>query len=73
MRDHARKPLWAENWQQYVTATVLEITCCEAPFLVSRQDLADGAFVPTAHRVVLLDRMLQAINEHVHQREEWLG
>jgi len=72
MCDHAHKVLRGKDWKKYVTATVLEITCGEAPFLVSRHDLANGAFVPVQQRVGLLDRKLKVINEKVQNRDEWL-
>lgn len=60
------------DWQKYVNARVLEITCGEAPFLVSRYDVETGEAIPVPNRIGLLDRKLQAVNENVQMEEEWL-
>lgn len=60
------------GWQKYVDARVLEITCGEAPFLVSRYDAESGEAIPVFKRIGLLDRKLQAVNENAKTEEEWL-
>lgn len=60
------------RWQKYVDARVLEITCGEAPFLVSRYDVETGEAIPVPDRIGLLDRKLRAVNENVRTEEEWL-
>ncbi|NCE63520.1 restriction endonuclease [Pseudoflavonifractor sp. 524-17] len=60
------------GWQKYVDARVLEITCGEAPFLVSRYDAETGEAILVPDRIGLLDRKLRAVNENVQTEEEWL-
>lgn len=63
----------AAGWRRYVDSNVLEITCGEAPFLVSRYDMETGEVVPVTKRIGLLDRKLRVINENVGTCEEWLN
>ncbi|MGB4768032.1 MAG: hypothetical protein WBP22_02130 [Candidatus Saccharimonas sp.] len=62
------------NWQQYVRELKLEITCGEAPFIVSRYNpTVHGAHIKDIkRRVGFLDRKLRAVNEFCHTKEEWL-
>lgn len=60
------------GWQKYVDARVLEITCGEAPFLVSRYNVETGEAIPVSERIGLLDRKLRAVNENAQTEEEWL-
>lgn len=59
------------NWRRYVDARRLEITCGEAPYLVTRYDAATGEALPIAARVGLLDRKLRAVNENAADETEW--
>ena len=59
-------------WQDYVRLTCLEITCGEAPYLVSRYDAATGEPIPLERRVGLLDRKLRLVNKHTETKEEWI-
>ena len=59
-------------WQDYVKLTCLEITCGEAPYLVSRYDAATGEQIPLENRIGLLDRKLRLVNENTETKEEWL-
>ena len=61
-----------KTWKDYVRATRMEITCGEAPYLVSRYDTTTGEFIPLENRIGLLDRKLRVINENVHERRKWL-
>jgi hypothetical protein len=62
-----------KRWQTYVDSRRLEITCGEAPFLVSRYDVASGDPIePLRHRVGQLDRKLRIVNENTTTRGEWL-
>ena len=61
-----------KDWMAYVRDTRMEITCGEAPYLVSRYDTTTGEPIPIEKRIGLLDRKLQVISEHVHTSEEWL-
>ena len=61
-----------KSWRKYVLSTRLEITCGEAPYLVSRYDTVSGKFIPVNDRIGLLDRKLRVINENVEQEDLWL-
>lgn len=67
----AQGPLKQKSWQGYVKSTRLEITCGEAPFLVSRYDAATGEVVPIPKRVGLLDRKLRVVNENTETEADW--
>lgn len=61
------------NWQTYVSANSLEITCGEGPFVVSRYDAASGELInPLINRIGILDRKLRVVNENTTTNEEWL-
>ena len=60
-------------WQSYVDSRRLEITCGEAPYLVSRYDVSTGELiVPPLRRIGILDRKLRVVNENTDTYEEWL-
>lgn len=60
------------TWKDYVRDTRLEMSCGEAPYLVSRYDTTTGEAIPLAARIGLLDRKLRVINEQVDNHTEWL-
>lgn len=60
-----------KNWQKYVDAKRLEISCGEAPYLVSRYDTVTGKGISIVERVGLLDRKLRVVNENTFTEEEW--
>ena len=60
-----------KTWQDYVTSTRLEITCGEAPFLVSRYNMENGEVVPVPERVGMLDRKLRVVTENTTTKAEW--
>ena len=63
---------WADRpWQDYVQSTRLEITCGEAPFLVSRHDTVSGDPIALDRRIGLLDRKLRVVSAHVADEAEW--
>ncbi len=62
-----------KTWQKYVDSRCMEITCGEAPFLVSRYDTVTGnLIVPSIHRVGLLDRKMRVVNEHTSDYDTWV-
>lgn len=61
-----------KTWLDYVRDTRLEITCGEAPYLVSRYDTTTGEPINIENRIGLLDRKLRVINENLSSKEEWL-
>ena len=60
-----------KTWQDYVTDTRLEITCGEAPYLVSRYDTITGDIIPVKDRIGLLGRKLRVVDENTSTPEEW--
>lgn len=60
-----------KNWQDYVLSKRLEITCGEAPYLVSRYDAASGEIIPIHNRIGILDRKLRIINENTQTHKTW--
>ena len=61
-----------KSWQDYVRTTVLEISCGEAPYLVSRYDATTGEPVPIEKRIGLLDRKLRLVSENTETNGDWL-
>ncbi len=61
-----------KRWEDYVQDTRLEITCGEAPYIVSRHDATTGAVLPLADRIGLLDRKLRVVSENTETSGEWL-
>lgn len=61
-----------KTWQDYVNSNRLEITCGEAPYLVSRYDTVTGEYIEVPNRIGLLDRKLRAVAENTDSREDWL-
>lgn len=60
-----------KNWKQYVDSRRLEITCGEAPYIVSRYDAATGEIIPIERRIGILDRKLRIVNENATDEDEW--
>lgn len=61
-----------KRWQEYVDARRLEISCGEAPYLVSRYDTVTGNIIPIEERIGLLDRKLRIVNENTNTEEDWM-
>lgn len=61
-----------KTWQDYVRDTRLEISCGEAPYLVSRYDTTTGEFIKIENRIGILDRKLRVVNENLGSINEWL-
>lgn len=59
-------------WQDYVLDTRLEITCGEAPYLVSRYDTVTGDSININNRIGLLDRKLRIVSENTDNQIDWL-
>ena len=53
-----------------VVAFRLEISCGEAPYLVSRYDTVTGETIPISQRIGLLDRKLRVISENTDTEEQ---
>ena len=61
-----------KNWKKYVDAKRLEITCGEAPYLVSRYDASSGDIIPVSDRIGILDRKLRIVNENTETEQDWI-
>ena len=61
-----------KNWKDYVRDKRLEMTCGEAPYIVSRYDAVTGKKIPIQRRIGLLDRKLRVICENTTTKEEWI-
>lgn len=61
------------TWKDYVKDPRLEMTCGEAPYLVSRYDAVTGEpILPLNRRIGLLDRKLRIVSENTTTSGEWL-
>lgn len=60
-----------KTWQDYVWDKRLEITCGEAPYLVSRYDTTTGQSIALGDRIGLFDRKMRVIRENTTTLEEW--
>lgn len=60
-----------KTWEDYIKDTRLEITCGEAPYLVSRYDAVTGETIDLSKRIGLLDRKLRVVSENVDSEQEW--
>ena len=61
-----------KTWKDYVRATRMEMTCGEAPYLVSRYDATTGEPIPLQDRIGLLDRKLRVVSENTETSGDWL-
>lgn len=61
-----------KTWQDYINDVRLEITCGEAPYLVSRYDTVSGYMIELSQRIGLLDRKLRVVGENTQAEKEWL-
>lgn len=61
-----------KTWQDYVLARRMEVSCGEAPYLVSRYDTTIGQMLSVEDRIGILDRKLRIINENSTTEEEWI-
>lgn len=61
-----------KTWQDYINSMRLEISCGEAPYLVSRYDSVTGKSIKIKNRIGLLDRKLRIVSENVDDESEWV-
>ena len=61
-----------KSWKDYVESVCLEVSCGEAPYLVSRYDSVTGIYIPVSDRIGLLDRKLRIVLENTSTAEEWM-
>ena len=67
------KRVTKHNWQEYVSLLKLEITCGEAPFIVSRYEPVSELqeLVPLKERVGFLDKKLSVVSKYCNTQDEW--
>lgn len=63
----------SRSFENYVKDRRLEITCGEAPYLVSRYDVVTGEKIDVERRIGMLDRKLQVISQEIQEPNEWLN
>lgn len=61
-----------KTWKDYINDTRLEITCGEAPYIISRYDTTNGKYIAVKNRIGMLDRKLRVVNENTKSIKEWL-
>ena len=63
-----------KNWQAYVCEIRLEITCGEAPFIVTRYNPTSqtGKLITLKNRVGFLDRKLRTVSRFCQEKKNWL-
>jgi hypothetical protein len=61
-----------KDWQKYINSKRLEITCGEAPYIVSRYDTTTGEIIPIHKRIGILDRKLRIVSENAQNEDDWL-
>lgn len=59
-----------KTWEDYIDSNRMEITCGEAPYLVSRYDTVTGIDIPVESRIGLLDRKLRVVGENCDTHDE---
>ncbi len=60
-------------WKNYVAEARLEVTCGEAPYLVSRYDSVSGERIEVENRIGLIDRKLRVVSENTETTSQWLA
>ena len=60
-----------KTWKKYVVDNRLEITCGEAPYLVSRYDTTTGEPISIDRRIGMFDRKMRVVNENVDSEKDW--
>ena len=60
-----------KTWKKYVDIKRLELSCGEAPYLVSRYDAVTGELIPISERIGLLDRKLRVVSENTNNEDDW--
>lgn len=70
----ANWPTSEDSWVDYIKELRLEITCGEAPFIVSRYNPTanTGVIIEPHNRVGFLDNKLQEVGKYTASKKEWL-
>lgn len=64
--------LYKNDWKEYVCSKRIEITCGEAPYVVSRYDVTTGKKLPLNNRIGILDRKIRVVSENTNNKKTWL-
>ena len=60
-----------KTWQEYVVANRMEVSCGEAPYIVSRYDTVTGEIIAVKNRIGMLDRKLRVVSENTDSEPDW--
>ncbi|HEM3703362.1 TPA: Eco57I restriction-modification methylase domain-containing protein [Streptococcus suis] len=69
--DAVDQDFQALGLEDYLNLKWLEITCGEAPYMVSRYDTVTGQALALEERVGFLDRKLHRLSQEVHDEKSW--
>lgn len=69
--DYIEDELKALDFESYIDTKWLEISCGEAPYMVSRYDTVTGQEIPLEKRVGFVDRKLQRINREIDKEVDF--
>lgn len=69
--DEVERDYIDDDLETYIKRKWLEITCGEAPYMVTRYDMETGEIIPLTQRVGFVDRKLRCINEKIDDKAEW--
>ncbi|MFI3307684.1 MAG: restriction endonuclease subunit M [Mycoplasmatota bacterium] len=61
-----------KTFEDYINELRLEVSCGEAPYLVSRYDTVTGDIIKIGDRIGLLDRKFRILNENVDNEDDWI-
>lgn len=61
-----------KSWEDYISSIRLEISCGEAPYLISRYDTVTGKTIDINNRIGMLDRKFRVLNENVDDYDTWI-
>ena len=61
------------DWKNFIRAKFLEITCGEAPYIVSRYNAVTGEPIEISERVGLLDRKLRVVSRETKAPVDWIN
>lgn len=65
--------MMVDNVDFDIETRCMELTCGEAPFIVSRYDTTTGEPIAISERIGILDRKLRMVNDQQLSDEDWLA
>lgn len=69
--DEVERDFLDDDIETYVSRTWIEVTCGEAPYMVTRYDMQTGELIPLVERAGFVDRKLRRINLEAETKIEW--